>query len=740
MRVRTSGTSGMGTRRKASVWCPAYRVNRPPARRPYVRSGRGRPILVATTRVVPRRHRPPTVPETTLAFPEPITFEREFLARFELSSKQEWLETNGLGGYASSTAAGASTRQYHGLLVVPHGGVGSRYVMLAKVEETFHVRGRSHDLACNRYPGVIHPRGHLSLAEFRLDPIPTYVYEIGRVKLEKRVFMLYGTNTVVISYRISGAPSGTQLTVRPMVAARPFHTLAQENRRIAKAWRETQPGLVVYRAYPDTPALRFSHGADAVVDHALWYRQSEYDMEASRGLPFHEDLYVPVEFSYKLRPETACALIVSTDESPPPAREANLLEIQEKNRRTALVLATPSRDKLEASLASESARFLISAKDSCTGVLSGYHWFGEYCRDTLISLPGLTLVNGKFAEARDILSAVSRHFSRGMLPNGFDESTGKPEYTSVDAPLWFICAVHSYLLYTADYQFVRDNLYGRMVEVIEYYRKGTGRGVVMARDGLIEAGTAKSQMTWMNVRVADEPVTPRHGKAVEVEALWYNALKIVADLARKFGDDRAHVFATLATVAKRSFQVTFWNEDGKYLYDCVQGKKTDASVRPNQIIAVCLPHPLLERDRAASVVDCVGRELRTPFGLRTLSPQDPRYRGRYEGDAASRDEAYHQGTVWAWLLGPFITAYLRVHGRSPTRVEEARGFIEAFRDHLRDVGLGTVSELFDGDPPHTPRGCISKALSVAELLRAYREDILGMKPDLRDTPSRGTAG
>jgi len=695
---------------------------------------------VPTAKVAPRRHRRPTERLTALAFPEPITLDAELLSRFDQSSRQEWLETNGLGGYASSTTAGANTRQYHGLLVVPHGKAGSRYVMLAKVEETLRIRGRSRDLSCNRYPGVIHPKGHLLLIEFRLDPIPTYVYEVADIRLEKSVFMPHGTGTVVISYRVKGAPSGAELAVRPMVAARQFHTIAQENRVIGKKCREVRPGLIVYRAYPNTPALHFSHDADAVADCAVWYRQLEYDTEESRGLPFREDLYVPVEFSYKLRPETACALIVSTEESPPPAQEANLLEIQEKNRRTALVLAARAGDRLEASLAAASGQFLISAKESRTGVLSGYHWFGEYCRDTLISMPGLTLVNGKFREASEILSAVSRHFSRGMLPNGFDEDTGKPDYSSVDASLWFICAVHSYLLYTSDYQFVRDNLYDRMVEVIEHYRKGTGRGVVMARDGLIEAGTAGNQMTWMNVCVAGEPVTPRHGKAVEVEALWYNALKIVADLARRFGDDRAHVFATLATVAKRSFQVAFWNEDGEHLYDCIRGKTADAAVRPNQILAVSLPHQLLERDRAASVVDCVARALRTPFGLRTLSPHDPRYRGRYEGDAASRDEAYHQGTVWAWLLGPFITAYFRVHGRSPARVDEARGFIEAFRDHLREAGLGTVSELFDGDPPHTPRGCISKALSVAELLRAYREDILGMRPGLQDAPPNRPGG
>ena len=275
---------------------------------------------------------------------------------------------------------------------------------------------------------------------------------------------------------------------------------------------------------------------------------------------------------------------------------------------------------------------------------------------------------------------------------------------------------------------MREQLYGKMVAAIEYYQKGTGRGVVMARDGLLQAGTPNNQMTWMNVCVGGEPVTPRHGKAVEVCALWYSALKIVADLARRFGDERAHRLATLATVAKRSFLVTFWNEDGGHLYDCVRNGEADASIRPNQIFGVSLPYPVLEGDQAVRVVDCVQKELLTPFGLRTLSPHDPRYRGRYEGGPASRDQACHQGTVWAWLLGPFITAYLRVHGRSPTTIDTARGFIEAFRGHLRDAGLGTVSELFDGDPPHAPRGCVAKALSVAELLRAYREEILGEKP------------
>jgi len=717
-----------GARKAPSIWSPRYRRYRAVPHRRSVRSGRGRQILSATLKTTPHRVRHPVVREVG-ALPEPLSVDRAVLARFDEASEKEWLETNGLGGYALSTAVGANTRRYHGLLVVPHGETGLRYVMVAKVEETLRVGGRSYDLSCNRYPGVVHPEGHLLLREFRVDPIPTYVYEVAGVVLEKKVFMLHGAQTVAISYQMRSASASGELVVSPMIAARSCQTLALENYGISKV-RETRPDLLLYRAYPDVPLLYFSHDADVTVDCATWYRQFEYDKEAARGCPFREDLFVPFRLSYTVRSGKTAALLVSTEDTVPAAADVESLEAEERNRRAAQVVAAAPRDTLEASLVAASGDFLITGKYGRTGVVSGYHWFGEHSRDALISLPGLTLVTGRFRKAREILSTVSQYFCRGMLPSGFDERTGTPEYTSADASLWFIWAVHRYLSYTSDYEFVRDQLYGKMVEAIEYYRKGNGRGVVMARDGLLEAGTATKQMTWMNASVGGEPVTPRHGKAVEVCALWYNALKVVADIARRFDDDRAHRLATLATVAKRSFSVAFWNEERGCLYDCIRDGEADASVRPNQIFAVSLPYATLEGDRAVRVVDCVQKELLTPFGLRTLSSEDPRYHGKHEGDTPSRDRAYHQGTVWAWLLGPFITAYVGVHGRTPARVDEARGFIEAFRGHLRDAGLGTISELFDGDPPHRPGGCIASALSVAELLRAYRETCSATSPEV----------
>ncbi len=726
----TGGREVRTAEKKQPAWSTRYRKSRPAPPKCEVRSVCGRLIRVPTASMPPRSPRRPAK-SLALEYPEPISFDRTVLTRFEGSSRLEWLETNGLTGYASSTVVGASTRQYHGLLVVPYGKARCRYVMLAKLEETLQIGDRSRDISCNKYPEIIHPEGHLLLSEFRLDPIPTYVYQLaGGARLEKKVFMLHGANTVVVSYRLAGAPDGAELRVRPMVAARYFHGLGLENSGVDVDWEEERAGLIAYRAYADTPTLRFSHNASEVVTCSLWHRQIEYAMEAARGLPFREDLFAPFSFIYKLAEGPVYALIVSTEESSPAATEAAVLETRERSRRAKIVLTAAPSDPLEASLAVASSTFIVPGKCSRIGVISGYHWFGEYCRDTLISLPGLTLATGDFAAAKDILEALSRHFSRGMLPNRFDERTGKPEYTSADASLWFIYAVQKYLAYTSDYEFVQAVLYDKMIDVIQHYKKGTGGGIAMDRNGLLDAGSATNPMTWMNVTIAGQAITPRHGKAVEVNALWYNALKAVAQLARRFGDERAHTFAALATVAKRSFQNTFWNEDGGYLFDCVRKGESDASIRPNQILAVSLPYPLIEGERAAGVVNCVERDLLTPFGLRTLSPDHPAYRGKHEGNPASRDKAYHQGTVWAWLLGPFITAHFRARGGSQDAIDQARGFIEPFRDHLRQAGLGTVSEIFDGDPPYTPRGCISKAISVAELLRAYREDILGRKPEL----------
>lgn len=347
----------------------------------------------------------------------------------------------------------------------------------------------------------------------------------------------------------------------------------------------------------------------------------------------------------------------------------------------------------------------------------------------MIALPGLTLVTGRFEEARSILAAFARHCDRGMIPNLFPDRGETPHYNTVDATLWMFHAVDRYLAYTDDEAFVRETLWPTLREVVDWHVRGTRYGIGVAEDGLLRAGEPGVQLTWMDAKVGDWVITPRHGKAVEVNALWYNALQVMEGLARRFGDGgQERVYGNRAARAQSSFEAAFWNEAAGCLYDVVDGDRRDGAIRPNQILAVSLPHAALSGERARRVVGVVQRDLLTPVGLRSLSPGDAHYCGRYTGDVWARDGVYHQGTVWGWLIGPFITAYVKVRGRSREGREEARGFLLGLQAHLMDAGLGSLSEIFDGDPPHLPKGCIAQAWSVAEALRAYVEDVLDQRP------------
>ena len=362
-------------------------------------------------------------------------------------------------------------------------------------------------------------------------------------------------------------------------------------------------------------------------------------------------------------------------------------------------------------------------------MIAGYPWFGDWGRDTMISLPGLTLVTGRYDEARGILRAYAQSVDQGLLPNRFPEAGEAPEYNTADATLWMFHAVHEFLRYTCDYEFVRAELYPVLTDIISWHERGTRHGIKLDTDGLLHAGAPGMQLTWMDVKIGDWVVTPRAGKPVEIQALWYNALRVMQGLADFFGDTgQSSSYASLADRIQTRFPGVFWNEAAGCLYDVIADAGPDPSIRPNQIFAVSLPYPLLTGEKALRVVEVVEWELLTPYGLRTLSPHDPNYRGRYAGDARSRDAAYHQGTVWAWLLGPFLTAYVKVHGGT----EQARGRVDSYlnsmRGHLQQAGLGQISEVFDGDLPHRPAGCIAQAWSVAEVLRAYSEDAKNIQP------------
>ncbi|MBS1854178.1 MAG: glycogen debranching enzyme family protein [Acidobacteria bacterium] len=625
-----------------------------------------------------------------------LRFASGVCADVERASRLEWLETNGIGGFASGTVAGLNTRRYHGLLTAATRPPLGRMLLLSKLEETLVVRGARYELGANRYPGVVHPQGYRYLREFRLDPCPVFVYEAGGARVEKRVYMVQGENTTVVEYDVAG---DAVLQIRPLIAFRDYHATTHENGALNPAV-EDRGGAVRLAPYQGVPPLYLVHGGASVGAGDGWYRNFEFDRERERGLDFREDLFNPLVFTFP----GSGRIVASTEEHPAAAP---------RPRR-------PPPATFVEELAHAAEQFLVRRGDGRT-VIAGYHWFGDWGRDTMIALPGLTLVTGRYQVARRILGEFARAMHRGMLPNRFPDAGDTPEYNTVDATLWFFEAVRAYARYSGDFAFVRDTLYGPLKDSIGWHERGTRYGIRVDGDGLLACGEPGVQLTWMDAKAGDWVVTPRHGKPVEIQALWYNALSIMEDFARRAGDDAfAERARDLASRAREAFRDQFWNAAAGCLYDVVGGGAApDASLRPNQIFAASLPYSMLDAEQARAVVAAVERELLTPMGLRTLAPGDPKYRARYQGGVVERDSAYHQGTVWPWLMGPFVAAYIRVHGEAGRA--RAAAWLEGFRDAMRVYGLGQVPEIADGDAPHTPRGCIAQAWSVGELLRAAVE-------------------
>lgn len=647
----------------------------------------------------------------------------------------EWLETNGLGGFASSTVAGLNTRRYHGLLVAALQPPVARSMLLSKLDETLVIDGRRHELSANQYPGAIHPEGFRYLTGFRLDPFPVITYDVEGVVVEKSVWMIHGRNATVIEFTFAGLPAGAdvRLELRPLIAFRDYHGLTHENGVLDPAV-EVGEGRATMRPYDGLPPLSLTHDADQVVTEGYWYRQFEYARERERGLDFTEDLFNPLTLVYRLDGRAGLAVIASADAGE--AVDIPRLKRRELARRDGLVAATPAVDAATRTLVAAADQFVVARGDGQT-VVAGYHWFSDWGRDTMIALPGLTLSTGRFDVARGILRAFAQHLDQGLIPNRFPDAGEAPEYNTVDGTLWFVEAVRAFLAASGDHAFVREALYPALVEIITWHERGTRYGIRMDDDGLLLAGDADTQLTWMDAKIGDWAVTPRHGKPVEIQALWYNALCTVESLARECGDiGVAQRLRTTAARARRHFAPAFWNAGTGCLFDVVRGGDRDPSIRPNQIIAVSLPFTMLTIGQSRDVVRVVERDLLTPYGLRTLTPEDSRYQGRYEGDGATRDARYHQGAAWPWLMGSFITAYLRVHRRSAAARRKADTWLQPLRDHLADAAIGQVSELFDGDPPHTPQGCIAQAWSVAELLRATTECRDGSVATSNRTPTR----
>jgi len=670
-----------------------------------------------------------------------IQFKRETCRDVEAALQREWLETNEIGGFGSSTIIGLNTRRYHGLLVAATKPPVGRFVLLSKLEETLLIDGKRFDLSANRYPGVIHPQGFRYLKQFRLDPFPVFTYDVEGIEVEKSVFMIHGENSTVIRYELKNnnrpdVPTSLRLEIRPLIAFRDYHGTTHENGGINSAVQE-RSGLATVTPYPGLPTLHLAHNAIELYKTGDWYRNVEYNAERERGLDFSEDLFNPFVLSFDLRSRRHASIIASTEERD--AAQAVEFRQAEITRRRKAMVASPIEDSFAQSLTAASDQYLVSRGDEKT-VIAGYHWFGDWGRDTMIALPGLTLPTGKYDVARSVLRTFAKHVDRGMLPNRFPDAGETPEYNTVDATLWFFEAARAYLSYTGDLEFLRDELYPIFTDIISWHVRGTRYGIKLDSSGLLASGELGVQLTWMDAKVGDWVVTPRRGKPVEIQALWYNALCIMEDLANRFGDEAARKrYRHMAAIAQWSFNQLFWNERLGCLYDVVNGGPPDPSIRPNQIFAVSLPHSLLRQDRARRVVEKVGQHLLTPFGLRTLAPSDSQYRGSYTGGPTERDGAYHQGSVWPWLLGPFITAYIKVNGGSEEARRQAQAWLSPLESHLAEAGLGHISEIFEGDAPHRPCGCIAQAWSVAEILRVYFEDVRGLRPNRRandETPKK----
>ena len=648
-----------------------------------------------------------------------ITFNKEVTQHFEKASTKEWLETNGLGGWASSTICGTNTRNYHGMFVIATKPPVGRIVALSKLEETIVVDKERHELQANQFPGSICDSGLKNFTKFTKGIFPVFQYTIGEIEIEKTIAAIHGKDIIVVYYEVKKAPVTFTMELKPFVAGRDYHSLSKANDFID---REVVFGedVLTLNTYKDVPPICIQVKGASFRYHADWFLNFEYKEEQARGLNFSEDLFSHGNFSINLKQGSKLGVVISTAEFS--ALEAESLLAGEKKRREALIEQLPIQNNLTKTLALAADQFVVKRGEDLKTIIAGYHWFSDWGRDTMIALPGICLVNKKYEDAKKILRAFSQNINQGIIPNRFPDSGETPEYNTVDATLWYFVAIKKYIDYTGDKEFVITELYSHLKDIISWHERGTHYDIHVEADGLLFAGEYGVQLTWMDAKIGNWVVTPRMGKAVEINALWYNALMILADIAGLKGDSEEKAdYLKKAEIVKKAFKEVFVNKEKGYLYDFINIHEKNDDIRPNQIFALSLPYELLDKATSLSVLKTVEEHLLTPYGLRSLSPEHYRYEGHYGGNQWSRDGAYHQGTVWSWLLGPYITAKIRLEGDSGRMVVER--LLNNFTHHFSDAGIGTISEIFDGDAPHYPKGCIAQAWSVAEILRAYVEDV-----------------
>jgi len=627
-----------------------------------------------------------------------IHFDKKQLVNLNYSLDREIIRSNQAGTYTSTTIIGCNTRKYHGLLVVPQPQIDSQnHVMLSTVHETVIQHGASFNLGISKFPGNYSPRGHKYLEDFDSEPIPKLTYRVGGVLLQKELILDTNRDRVMIRYTLLEAHSPTKIRISPFLAFRGYHDLMKANTDINQKFRKV-PNGASFHLYPqyDPLYLQISKNAE-FVPAPNWYYNVEYIIERERGYDYQEDLYVPGYFEFDIDKGESVIFSAGLTQADPETRQHAFQK--EIARRI-------PRSNFENCLKNSAGQF-IRNRNGETRVIAGYPWFGWWGRDTFVAAPGLTLTKGDTKTFLNIMDTMSKDLTGPLFPNvGSGVMTNM---NSIDAPLWYFWALQQYIQYTGDTKTVKDRYLSKMKGIIDGYRAGTDFNIHVREDGLVYGGLEGIALTWMDAVTPDGPVTPRIGCPVEVQALWYNALCFYHELT---GDQEIE---SLAAKVRISFEKEFWSDEYGYLADLVGEDEKDWSIRPNMVFATSLPYIMLNENQNDQILEIVKSKLLTTRGLRSLAPDDYAYKGYYFGDQISRDNAYHNGTAWVWPMGHFVEAYIKLHGKSGANF--IKKIIKGFDGVMTQYGVGTVAEIYDGDPPHRPKGAVSQAWSVAELLR-----------------------
>lgn len=653
--------------------------------------------------------------------------------------EKEWIITNGLGGYANSTIIGASNRCHSGYLNAAYNAPQDRYTVLSKIHEQIELGETTIDLTAQKYIGEI-KNGQAYLNRFELDAVPTYTYQVNDIVLKKTIAMEYGKNTTFVCYEVAGGTKEATVRITPLFTCKELGTVKEIHELTFKTEQKGQTltltsneneMVTIYFQTSEGEYYDRSNNPVSMATPNYMYEESElYSIDIRNGFNKPDYQYTPYDIIVTVPPHETKQFFVRCSVEGFDSKDGFDVVKESRERRANLMNQLNVDDDFAKKLAWASDAFIT--KRNSTGlktILAGYPWFLDWGRDTMIALQGLTLTTRRFEEAKEILESFAIYAKGGLLPNVFPSSAKDvPMYNTMDASLWYFYSVYQYLHYTNDYEFIQNKIYPVLKEIIHAYETGTEFGIHMDEDGLVQGGSNLDQITWMDVRVGDWVVTPRHGKPVEINALWYNALCMMDELSNRFKEQTTH-YKELSVKVKESFQKKFWNEATNCLYDVIEvtedkQERKDGRIRPNQIWCVSLPYELLTKEQQKNVVHVVYEQLYTPYGIRSLAPTDEEYKPSYIGKLINRDAAYHMGTTWGYISGGFITAYCKANDYSKEAVERAYEMCQYFEDHMNDGCLNGIAEIFDGDHACTSRGCYTQAWSVGEVLRAYVEDVL----------------